>query len=116
MVVEDSSGVRAYVTDLLEGHGYRVVAFSSPAEAVEQARSGTPFDIVLTDVVMPGMNGVEMVEKIREIRPDLKAVFMSGYPDRLQRLSSRIPAGSLVSKPFSPTTLLAAIRNALATN
>ena len=111
-VVEDDPGVRSYVRELLESQGYTVVAFSNPTEALELPPDS--YDLLVTDVVMQGMNGVEMLERLRMQRPELKVIFMSGYPDRLQQLSQRIPAGSLIAKPFAPGVLLAAVQRTLA--
>ncbi len=112
VVVEDDPGVRSYVRELLESQGYAVVAFSNPTEALELPPDS--YDLLVTDVVMQGMNGVEMLERLRMQRPELKVIFMSGYPDRLQQLSQRIPAGSLIAKPFAPGVLLAAVQRTLA--
>jgi two-component system cell cycle sensor histidine kinase/response regulator CckA len=66
---------------LLEELGYDVVAVEGPTEALELAADGAPIDLLLTDVVMPGMNGRLLAERLRELRPELKVLFMSGYTD-----------------------------------
>jgi two-component system, cell cycle sensor histidine kinase and response regulator CckA len=81
LLVEDNEIVRGPVTLLLEALGYDVVPAEGPTEALELAADGAPIDLLLTDVVMPGMNGRQLAERLRELRPELKVLFMSGYND-----------------------------------
>jgi two-component system, cell cycle sensor histidine kinase and response regulator CckA len=81
LLVEDNEIVRGPVTLLLEELGYDVVAAEGPTEALALAASGAPLDLLLTDVVMPGMNGRQLAERLRELQPGLKVLFMSGYTD-----------------------------------
>jgi two-component system, cell cycle sensor histidine kinase and response regulator CckA len=81
LLVEDNEIVRGPVTLLLEELGYDVVPAEGPTEALELAADGAPIDLLLTDVVMPGMNGRQLAERLRELRPELKVLFMSGYTD-----------------------------------
>ncbi len=81
LLVEDNEIVRGPVTMVLEELGYDVVAAAGPAEALELAADGAPIDLLLTDVVMPGMNGRQLAERLRALRPKLKVLFMSGYTD-----------------------------------
>ena len=81
LLVEDNEIVRGPVTQLLEELGYHVLSAAGPTEALELAADGAPIDVLLTDVVMPGMNGRQLAELLREQRPELKVLFMSGYTD-----------------------------------
>jgi two-component system cell cycle sensor histidine kinase/response regulator CckA len=81
LLVEDNEIVRGPVTLVLEELGYDVVPAADPNEALALAADGAPIDLLLTDVVMPGMNGRQLAEQLREDRPELKVLFMSGYTD-----------------------------------
>jgi two-component system cell cycle sensor histidine kinase/response regulator CckA len=81
LLVEDNDMVRGPVTLLLEELGYDVVPAAEATEAMALAADGAPIDLLLTDVVMPGMNGRQLAERLREQRPELKVLFMSGYTD-----------------------------------
>jgi PAS domain S-box-containing protein len=110
LLVEDEPGVRAVAVRELERHGYEVLPFGDPREALAYASSNAQaFDAVLTDVVMPGMNGPAMVDRLLEHRPDLPVLYMSGYdPDCLD--AGRRP---LLVKPFSGDGLASAVRDLL---
>ncbi|MBU5614097.1 hybrid sensor histidine kinase/response regulator [Geomonas azotofigens] len=79
LLVEDEEMLLWTTTRMLEEMGYTVIQAQSPAQAIEICGKGERIDLVLTDVVMPGMNGREMAERIRAIRPEVKVLFMSGY-------------------------------------
>ena len=79
LLVEDNEIVRGPLILVLEDLGYEILPAADPAEALELAADGAPIDLLLTDVVMPGMNGRQLAELLREQRPDLKVLFMSGY-------------------------------------
>ena len=81
LLVEDNEVVRGPVTQLLEELGYDVLSAESPSEALELSADGDPIDLLLTDVVMPEMNGRQLAELLREKRPELRVLFMSGYTD-----------------------------------
>jgi CheY-like chemotaxis protein len=82
LLVEDEPGVREVTREALELGGYRVLTADGPASAKEIARDAeTPIDLMLTDVVMPGMNGPELARQARELRPELVTLFMTGYAD-----------------------------------
>ncbi len=110
LVVEDRAAVRKYVAEVLRTYGYEVIEAATAEEAVRQSES-TKIHLIVTDVVMPGMNGVELVAKLTKTRPSLKAVFMSGYPDYS---GPRLPNGStFLQKPFSPEELAQKIQAVL---
>lgn len=113
LVVEDEDPVRRLVASILRGEGYHVVEAESGAKAL-QAFSAQAVDLVLTDIIMPGMSGRELIEALQSLRPSLKVVFMSGYIDDetfVEGLGEgRTP---FLPKPFSPQDLTARIREAL---
>jgi PAS domain S-box-containing protein len=113
LVAEDEAVVRDMVVAVLERTGYRVVVASTGEEAVRLIdRMGEEIDLLLSDVVMPGMSGPDLYDRARRTRPDLKAIFMSGYT--ALAIGRPIPAGiTLIEKPFSATRLNEAVRKAL---
>jgi PAS domain S-box-containing protein len=113
LVAEDEAVVRDMVVAALERMGYRVVAASTGEEAVRLIdRMGEEIDLLLTDVVMPGMSGPDLYDRARRTRPDLKAVFMSGYT--ALAIGRPIPEGiTLLEKPFSGARLSEVVRTTL---
>ncbi len=118
LVVEDEDAVRRIVQVALESAGYRVVQARNGPEALDAARkhAGT-IDLVVTDVVMPGMSGRELAEKILKERPAVRLLFMSGYTDdatvRHGIVESRV---AFLQKPFSPRALARKVREVLDSN
>jgi CheY-like chemotaxis protein len=108
LVVEDEPSLRRLVGLMLEEHGYTVVLAANGVEALEMAESHDgSLELLLTDVVMPGMTGPELAKRIRGVRPGLKILYMSGYND--SRLASQqVEHGdvSVLIKPFTPNELL----------
>jgi len=106
LVAEDDDMVRSFVRSVLERHGYRVLAAQDGAAALALAeRAGlTEIDLVLTDVDMPALNGIELVRSLRQLRPDLKILYMTGDP--AVRLYELRGAGGVIEKPFAYSTLL----------
>jgi CheY-like chemotaxis protein len=114
LVVEDSLQVRTLIHDVLEAHGYRVFAAPSAREALEIAgRPGVQFDLLLTDIDMPEMNGRELADTLSARQPGLKVVFVSGYgSDELAR-HGVTPGAALLQKPFGPKVLARTVRETL---
>jgi two-component system, cell cycle sensor histidine kinase and response regulator CckA len=102
----------------LEGVGYTVVAASSPAEALAFCeRSELAIDVVLTDVVMPGMSGKELSDRLASLRPGLKVVFMSGYTSNVIAHHGILDSAvHFISKPFCIGDLARKLREVLAGN
>jgi two-component system cell cycle sensor histidine kinase/response regulator CckA len=114
LVVEDEPGVRSLAVEFLSRHGYQVLEAENGNRALELfAREGQHIDLVLTDVVMPGMNGPEMVEHLLALRPELKVLFMSGYTDDVLPHDSGFESFRLVQKPFSVEELIVKLRETL---
>jgi CheY-like chemotaxis protein len=116
LVVDDDNAVRAVVKEVLSREGYRVLTAAGPADALAVARAlGGDLDLVLTDIVMPGMNGRELVAELWRERPTLAALFISGYSEEVASEASLIEAGfGLLRKPLSVAALRAKVRDALA--
>jgi two-component system cell cycle sensor histidine kinase/response regulator CckA len=113
LVVEDEAAVRRMMCRTLEQCGYDVVGAADGDEALRIFEEGG-VDLVLTDVVMPGMSGKELLESLRERRPDLKAIYMSGYTgDIVSRHRPEDDEIPLLQKPFSSDQLLEEIQRAL---
>jgi two-component system cell cycle sensor histidine kinase/response regulator CckA len=115
LLVEDDDAVRRVTRRMLEGFGYTVLDAAGPRQALDLARDhiGT-INLVLTDVIMPGMNGRELVEAILKLRPGLRIVFASGYTDDVALLSQlRSHALFFLQKPFNSAGLSRIVRAAL---
>src|SRR4051794_15934472 len=110
LVVEDADAVRVLTGRLLYAAGYQVVSVESGAVALEQLEAA---DVLITDVVMPGMSGVELAVAARERRPGLPVVFVSGYTGDTTIDRSDDPTTAFLSKPFDGDELLKAVRATL---
>jgi CheY-like chemotaxis protein len=115
LLVEDEPAVRDYVARVLRGAGHRVTAANDGAEALAVAsRAGEPFDLLLSDVVMPGLGGLALARELRGRQPDLKVLLVSGYTEEASDASA---AGfDLLPKPFTAEELIERVRRALATS
>ncbi len=117
LVVEDDTAVRRIEVRILAGLGYQVLEASSAKDAMRVAEeSPVPVDLLLTDVIMPGMDGVQLASVVEKQYPHIKVVFVSGYTDdRLARIGIGIDgiAKNLVIKPVAKRQLAQAVRNAL---
>jgi CheY-like chemotaxis protein len=113
LVVEDEPSVRAITSRSLSRAGYDVIVAASPAEAL--SNEGPPeIDLLLTDVVMPGMNGRELAETLLDRRPGLRVLFMSGYTeDSVLRSGIENASQAFLQKPFSMRDLLSRVRQVL---
>lgn len=114
-VVEDNEMVRDMIVQLLDGCGYRVTSAASPAVALELLETSTaPYDLLVSDVIMPGMNGPELYDRILDRFPDTKALFISGYTDDPAFTNiTRSSAVSFLAKPFAVDALLTQARELL---
>ncbi len=113
LVAEDEEAVRQLAVESLERHGYRVLAAASGEQALELARTfEETIDLLLTDVVMPGMKGPELAAKLRAMRPGVRVILMSGYAAETVTPGDLTDA-SMVAKPFSPAALAREVRSTL---
>jgi len=114
LLVEDDPMVREVTRRILVGAGYDVVPAGGPEAALTQMREEDGVDLLLSDVVMPGMSGPEMAQRMREDRPGLRVLFMSGYTDdALSRLNLAPGEMALLTKPFSAVDLTRRVREVL---
>jgi two-component system cell cycle sensor histidine kinase/response regulator CckA len=114
LLVEDEDTVRELIEEILTLHGYKVLVASGPEEARRLAQTHTAaIDLLISDVIMPGMGGRELAQAVREVRPGIPVLFVSGYPEQAISRSGAVEAGSFVQKPFTPDTLAAKVRAAL---
>jgi PAS domain S-box-containing protein len=115
LVVDDEPSVRLVVMRILERDGYTVLTAGDGDEALEIARTHPgQIDVMITDVVLPGLQGPEIAERLHELRPDTGILYSSGYPgDEIVRRGID-PDASYIEKPFSHDALLAAVADLLA--
>lgn len=117
LLVEDEKPVRVFATRALTMRGYTVLEAEHGLEALEviAAHDGPPIDLVISDVVMPGLDGPGLVEKLRASRPDLKVVFISGYAegDFRQKVAEGETEIHFLPKPFSLPQLTTKVREVL---
>jgi PAS domain S-box-containing protein len=116
LVVEDDPLVRGYVIAQLGGLGYETLVASDAEAALELVDQGAEFDLLFTDVIMPGgMNGRELAEVVLERRPGVKVLYTSGYTDEIVNEERLDPGIALLRKPYRKSDLWRKIREVLAT-
>jgi PAS domain S-box-containing protein len=117
LLVEDEEGVRRLARLILEEQGYAIIEASSASSALAAAEKHvTRIHLVLTDVVMPGMNGRELSQRLSKIRPSVRMLFMSGYTgDTIVRHGVLEPGIAYLQKPFTPMDLALKVRQVLDT-
>jgi len=115
LLVEDDELVRAHVAAQLAGLGYGVSQAASAAEALAMVRGGTSFDLLFTDMVMPGgMNGFALAQEVRRLRPGLPILFTSGYTDQtISPPEDLAGEARILSKPYRRAELAARLRAAI---
>jgi PAS domain S-box-containing protein len=115
LLVEDEPAVLDLMRRTLESYGYTVLHASTPDRAIKSLQDhGARVDLLLTDVVMPVMNGRELAAQLRRLDPGLRVLYMSGYSSDVVAERGLLPADvSLITKPFSPTALAARVREIL---
>jgi signal transduction histidine kinase len=115
LVVEDEPGILTMTATMLRSGGYEVLTASSPSDAIQRAESHSgQIDLLLTDVIMPEMNGQDLAQQLVAVYPRLKCLFMSGYTPNVIAHRGLVQAGvSFLQKPFSTKELTAKIREVL---
>jgi nitrogen-specific signal transduction histidine kinase/CheY-like chemotaxis protein len=115
LLVEDRDDVRESALLTLEVQGYRVLAAKEGTEAlkISETHKG-PIDVLLTDMIMPGMSGKDLSKRIQELRPEIRVLYMSGYTDKAMMSRGILDAGeAFLPKPFSLESLSQSVRSLL---
>lgn len=118
LVVEDEEMVRDLACEVLKEYGYNVLEASTGPEAIEigKRHAGT-IHLLVTDMVMPGMSGIETAQKLAAFRPGIPILYISGYSrEAILQMGDAIPAGTFLQKPITPTNLLSSVREILLRN
>ncbi len=112
VVIDDDKSFRSYLTTLLEAIGYRVTCFASGEEAVEALEKGLAPSMIILDIIMEGLSGIEVLKKVRRIQEDLPIIMLTGV-DQTQTIvkAMRFGASDYLVKPFETEELEIAIRN-----
>jgi len=115
LIVEDEAPLRELARELLEANGYKVIEAERGEKAIHLVEhSQTPIDLLLTDVVMPGIGGRQLARRLLELRPGLHVLYMSGYTDDVISNRGVLPENTLLlPKPFTRAILLRRVREAL---
>ncbi len=113
LLVEDNELVRGVVANMLQSLGHEACVAENGEVALELAAQRPDLDVLLTDVVMPQLNGPQLAERLGGSRPDLAVVFMSGYAEKVVLQKGRLGDGLLLKKPFSAAQLEGCLRNAV---
>ena len=115
LLVEDEDSIREPAAEILESRGYQVLAARGGPEAMAIARvHAGPIDLMITDVVMPGMNGNQLAEELRSSRPGMRVLFISGYPEDAIAHHGVLDAGkAFLQKPCPAAVLLRTVREML---
>jgi CheY-like chemotaxis protein len=118
LVVEDEESIRRLATEILGRYGYAVFTAGDGEEALRIATSHEgEIDLLLTDVIMPGMGGPELFERIRQLRPGIKVLYVSGYTnDAIVHQGVLDPGIAFLQKPYSPTSLVRKVKDVLEEN
>jgi CheY-like chemotaxis protein len=115
LLAEDEEQVREFVRLVLERRGYRVLAAADGPEALDlAARHPGPIHLLVTDVVMPGMSGWDLADRLAAVRPELRTLYLSGFTgDAAVRHGLSGPAVAFLTKPFTPDALVRKVREVL---
>jgi DNA-binding response OmpR family regulator len=113
LVAEDEEDIRAIIVNVLTQPGYQVLEAADGAEALRLMEDAA-VDLLITDVVMPDMNGFELAQEARVLHPGIILIYMSGFYTEAQRRHG--PKGLMLTKPFRPSHMLDAVTKALGTS
>ena len=113
LIVEDDRELREALSALLRQAGYEVDAQADGREAFNSLL-GSEYDLAIVDLMLPGMNGRELAERMREATPDVKVLYVSGYTDDDDVLAAKFPPGAhFLQKPFTLSALVTKVRQAM---
>ena len=114
LLAEDDNDMRRFLVKALENAGYEVASFDNGLSAYNRRRE-EPFELLLTDIVMPEMDGIELARRATELDPDLKVMFITGFAAVALNADSQAPRDARVlSKPFHLRDLVAEVEKMLA--
>jgi two-component system cell cycle sensor histidine kinase/response regulator CckA len=109
LVVDDEDTVRAFVERVLRKAGYTITLAAGGPEALDLAAREGPFDLLLTDVMMPEMHGGELAQRLRQQHPELEVLFLTGFGDRLFKEKTIWEGEAFLDKPCTVNGLLEAV-------
>jgi len=113
LLVDDDDSLRRFIRHVLAGQGFQVVEAGNGAEALKAASEHAgPIHLLLTDVIMPRINGLVLADLLLRDRPDTRVLYLSGYVESSMLLARR-PGSILLQKPCTPDCLIAAVHHAL---
>ena len=118
LIVEDDRLMRDSLVDVLGAAGHEVVTADNGVQACEIVADGTAFDVIITDIIMPEMDGIQAILEIQSMQPEARIIAISGGSARMEKAQGletarRLGAVAVLEKPFAVTTLLAAVESAL---
>jgi|GEM_PF-3397163 len=115
LVVEDDESLREIPVSILRERGYQIIEAADGEEAINHLKNGSNFDLLFTDVVLPGsINGVDIATEAKLIHPDIKILFATGYAENAVMQNGKLEAGvNLINKPYSRASLLKMVRDIL---
>ena len=116
LIIDDDAIVRTALRRTMAAHGFEAIFAESGAAALDLVRTLAP-PLVLTDIIMPDKDGIEIILELRRIRPDIKIIAMSGggrlrHSDLLQ-MARNLGANAIIAKPFEPDEIMALVREQL---
>ena len=119
LIVEDTPLMRDSLVDVLSAAGHDVATAANGAEALDIVAAGSAFDVIVTDIIMPEMDGIQTIIEIQSMQPGARIIAISGGSARMEKTQGldtarRLGAVAVLEKPFEVDTLLTAIESALA--
>ena len=100
LLAEDDDGMRQFLVRALERSGYDVTAVDRGTAALACVEEDAGYDLLLTDIVMPEMDGIELAQRVSVIAPDMRVMFITGFSAVTLRLGQTLPQAKVLSKPF----------------